>query len=50
MTHKSNMTDYAEFKCQFSCNSDVGCVAFFGRYVNVDTEQEMFECMSFKAL
>lgn len=50
MTHDANMTDYAEFKCQFACNENAGCVAFFGRFVNVDTDEEKFQCMSFKAL
>lgn len=50
MTHNSNATDYASFKCQFACNGNAGCVAFFGRFINVDTDEESYECISFKTL
>lgn len=49
-THSANMSDYASFKCQFACNGNKGCVAFFGRFVDVDTDQERFQCLSFKSL
>ncbi|KAJ4423539.1 hypothetical protein N0V82_001864 [Gnomoniopsis sp. IMI 355080] len=50
MTHSSNSSDYASFKCQFACNGNSGCVSFFGRFVNVNTEEESFECLNFKTI
>ncbi|CAN8095628.1 unnamed protein product [Discula destructiva] len=50
LTHSSNASDYASFKCQFACNGNEGCASFFGRYVNVDTDQESYECLSFTAI
>lgn len=44
------MSEYASFKCQYACNGNRGCVSFFGRFVDVDTDQEYFECVSFTAL
>ncbi|KAJ4388818.1 hypothetical protein N0V93_006278 [Gnomoniopsis smithogilvyi] len=49
-THSSNSSDYASFKCQFACNGNSGCVSFFGRYVNVNTDEETFECLNFKTI
>lgn len=49
-THTSNTSDYASFKCQYACNGNAGCVSFFGRFINVDTDQEQFQCLSFKTL
>lgn len=50
ITSSSNSSYYASFKCQYACNGNAGCVSFFGRFVNVDTAQESFECLSFKAV
>lgn len=50
MTHSSNSSDYASFKCQFACNGNSGCVSFFGRFVNVNTDEESFECLNFKTM
>lgn len=42
--------DYASFKCQYTCNGTPGCVSFFGRFVQVNSTRERFECMSFDVL
>lgn len=49
-THDANMSDYATFKCQYACNSNQGCVSFFGRFANVSTDYEHFECVSLSSL
>ncbi|KUI60079.1 hypothetical protein VP1G_07281 [Cytospora mali] len=46
----SDMNDYASFKCQYACNGTPGCVSFFGRFVQVNSTTEHFECLSFGAL
>ncbi|PSS00740.1 hypothetical protein BD289DRAFT_6506 [Coniella lustricola] len=36
--------------CQFACNGNQGCVSFFGRFIDVNTDEESYECLSFKTL
>lgn len=50
ITSSSNATDYASFKCQFACNGNAGCSSFFGRYVDVGTNMESFECLTFTTM
>ncbi|ROW06084.1 hypothetical protein VMCG_04569 [Cytospora schulzeri] len=45
-----DMKNYASFKCQYTCNGTPGCVSFFGRFVQVNSTTEHFECLGFGAL
>ncbi|KAJ0117150.1 hypothetical protein J7T55_003567 [Diaporthe amygdali] len=50
MAHGSDVNEYASFKCQYTCNGTPGCVSFFGRFVQVNSTDEHFECLGFNAL
>ncbi|KAI3396425.1 hypothetical protein diail_12145 [Diaporthe ilicicola] len=50
MTHGGDMNEYASFKCQYTCNATPECVSFFGRFVQVNSTAEHFECLGFDAL
>ncbi|KAL1881859.1 hypothetical protein Daus18300_000912 [Diaporthe australafricana] len=50
MNHTSTTNEFASYKCQFACNSMSGCVSFFGRFVEVNSSTEHFECLGFSAL
>ncbi|KAK0652027.1 hypothetical protein B0T16DRAFT_346113 [Cercophora newfieldiana] len=47
----SHKTDpEAAFKCQYVCNADESCRAYFVQYVAVNTEDEHAECTLYDAL
>ncbi|KAK0626745.1 hypothetical protein B0T14DRAFT_115747 [Immersiella caudata] len=46
-----HLTDpYAAFKCQYTCNAEDSCRAYFIQYVSVNTEDEHAECTLYDAL
>ncbi|KAG7289430.1 hypothetical protein NEMBOFW57_005801 [Staphylotrichum longicolle] len=46
--HKSD--PYGPFKCQYTCNADASCNAYFVWYENVDTDDEHLNCVLFDAI
>jgi len=50
MPHGNDTSAYGSFKCQFKCNGTPGCVSFFGRFVQVNSTLEHFECLGFNDL
>ncbi|KAG6356614.1 hypothetical protein INS49_014487 [Diaporthe citri] len=50
VAHGDDANAYASFKCQFTCNATPGCVSFFGRFVQVNSTSERFECLGFDTL
>ncbi|KAH6641397.1 hypothetical protein F5144DRAFT_600034 [Chaetomium tenue] len=47
-THQSD--PYGPFKCQYSCNADVKCAAYFVWYGNAGTNNEHLSCVLFDAV
>ncbi|KAK3297220.1 uncharacterized protein B0H64DRAFT_372610 [Chaetomium fimeti] len=47
-THQSE--PYGPFKCQYTCNSDDSCAAYFVWYANVGTDNEHLNCVLFDAV
>ncbi|KAK3897987.1 hypothetical protein C8A05DRAFT_47570 [Staphylotrichum tortipilum] len=47
-THKTE--PYGPFKCQYTCNADASCSAYFVWYENVGTEDEHLNCVLFDAV
>ncbi|KAK4453675.1 hypothetical protein QBC34DRAFT_475606 [Podospora aff. communis PSN243] len=41
---------YAAFKCQYSCNNEDRCQAYFIQYVDVNTDDEHAQCTLYNAL
>ncbi|POS77909.1 hypothetical protein DHEL01_v203701 [Diaporthe helianthi] len=50
MVHEDDASVYGSFKCQYTCNGTPGCVSFFGRFVQVNSSSERFECLGFDTL
>ncbi|KAJ9142613.1 hypothetical protein NKR23_g6985 [Pleurostoma richardsiae] len=50
LRHGGELDLYGAFKCQFHCLPGAGCHSFFGRYVDVNTSAEHFECVGFDAV
>ncbi|KAG8158712.1 hypothetical protein KVR01_011155 [Diaporthe batatas] len=50
MVHGDGPSAYGSFKCQYTCNGTPGCVSFFGRFVQVNSSSERFECLGFDTL
>ncbi|KAJ4302079.1 hypothetical protein N0V88_002215 [Collariella sp. IMI 366227] len=47
-THKSD--PYGPFKCQYTCNANENCNAYFVSYENVGTDDEHLNCVLFDAV
>ncbi|KAL2130736.1 hypothetical protein VTI74DRAFT_6000 [Chaetomium olivicolor] len=47
-THKSD--PYGPFKCQYTCNANENCSAYFVWYENVGTDNEHLNCVLFDAV
>ncbi|KAL2142582.1 hypothetical protein VTI28DRAFT_1028 [Corynascus sepedonium] len=48
LTHKSD--PYGPFKCQFKCNAEDGCNAYFVWYDGIGTDHEHLNCVLFDAV